>query len=133
VVANDPSASACIDSAVVVHYFHRTLRCQTCLTIEAYTREALESSFQSALADGRLVWRPLNLEAPGNAHCEEDFALQFNSVIVTAPAAADSVRWWNLDGVWDLVGDKATFLEYIRLNVGGVLQRGAPPALPKPE
>lgn len=114
------------DSTVVVYYFHRTARCKTCLTIEALAKEALDTYLANALAAGRLIWPPINIEEPGNEHFEDDFQLEFSSLIVAAHGPEDGVSWWNLERVWDLVGEREEFIEYVRLNVAGVLENGAP-------
>ncbi len=36
---------------VVVYYFYGTARCDSCMKIEAYTKEAIESGFPEALKD----------------------------------------------------------------------------------
>ena len=111
--------SAIVDSAVsqpvaIMYYFHRTLRCQTCLTIEAYIDEAIRTHFADALADGRLRWLPTNIEEPKNVHFEEDFSLEFNSAILVHSDGEDGVTWLNLENIWDLVERKDEFMAYIR-------------------
>jgi hypothetical protein len=124
----DPSknSSAVVDSAaaqpvVILYYFHRTLRCQTCLTIEAYIDEALRTHYADALEDGRLRWLPTNIEEPQNAHFEEDFSLDFNSAILVHLDGQRSISWLNLEKVWDLVEHKDEFMAYIRDQIELVL------------
>ena len=113
--------TASVEPDAIMYYFHRTLRCHTCLTIEAYIDEALRVHFAEALKEGRLLWLPTNFEEPENEHFEEDFTLEFNSAVLVRLEGGKTVSWVNLEGVWDLIEEKDKFLDYIRENVGPVL------------
>lgn len=105
-----------------VFYFHRTLRCHTCLTIEALAHAAIEEHFADALADGRVSWHAVNIEQPGNEHFERDFQLQAQSLVFTEVLNGQCVRWKNLSEVWDLVENEPAFADYVRrelLEFGG--------------
>lgn len=106
-----PEAAA--GDGIRVYYFHRTLRCQTCLTIEALARQAVQQNFSDALANGRMSWQPINIEAAGNEHFERDFSLQTQSLIVAEFSDDECVRWKLLPDVWDLVGSEPAFTEYV--------------------
>jgi hypothetical protein len=99
---------------VVVYYFHGNVRCVTCKTIEAYAGEAVQAGFPDALEDGRLEWRPVNVDEPANEHYVQDFQLVTRSVVIEEAAAGKQVRWKNLQRVWELVPDKDAFLEYVQ-------------------
>jgi hypothetical protein len=109
-----PEASA---ATVIAYYFHRTVRCHTCLTIESYAQEALRTHFAADLAEGRLVWLPLNIEEEGNEHFEEDFRLEGSSLVLARRVGDKIVGWQNLPGIWDHVDQKNDFLEYVRASV----------------
>jgi hypothetical protein len=123
--------TASTEPEAVVYYFHRTFRCQTCLTIEAYIDEALKTHFADALDGGRLLWRPTNVEEPENEHFSEDFALEFNSAILVRLADGKTSHWTNLEKVWDLLENKEEFLGYIQRNVGSALAGGSADAPPE--
>lgn len=106
-----------IRDGIHVYYFHRTLRCQTCLTIEALARQALQENFADALADGRMSWQAINIEVEGNEHFERDFALQTQSLVLTEFVGNQCVRWKLLPEVWDLVGNEPAFSDYIYREV----------------
>jgi len=107
----------------ILYYFHRTLRCQTCLALEASIAEALHRYFGNELADGRLLWRPLNVEDPENIHFEEDFSLEYNSAILVRAGSDETASWKNLENVWDLLEQKEPFENYVRREVGAALGR----------
>jgi len=120
----DPSGTASTplpDDAVVVTYFLTNVRCPACLKIEAYTKEAVETGFADALADGRLVWRTINTDEPGNEHYLDDYQLGFKSVVVSVRRGGSEVTWKNLEAIWDEVGVKDDFLAYIRAEVAAAL------------
>jgi hypothetical protein len=113
--------STAAQPVAILYYFHRTLRCQTCLTIEAYIDEALRVHYADALEDGRLQWLPTNIEEPENAHFEEDFSLEFNSAILVHLDGQRIISWLNLEKVWDLVERKEAFMAYIRDQIQPIL------------
>jgi len=98
---------------VIAYYFHRTLRCPTCLAIEQRVREALEVGYADALADGRLQWRPVNIETPGQEHFQQDFALETSTLVLVQHDGPRQVRWKKLEQVWQLLEDPTKFQNYI--------------------
>jgi hypothetical protein len=100
---------------VIVYYFHGDVRCTTCLTIEAYAREAVESGFAEELKKGRLEWRAVNVDRKGNEHFVRDFQLATRSVVLERLEDGRRKDWRNLQRVWELVmGDRETFVKYVR-------------------
>ena len=99
---------------VVAYYFHGNMRCITCRTIEAYAQEAVETGFGKALQEGRLDWRVVNVEEPGNEHFIQDFQLTTRSVVIQEFLDGKSTRWNNLGRVWALVRKKDSFLKYVQ-------------------
>lgn len=102
---------------IVVNYFHRTLRCDTCLKFEAYSEEALRTSFPDELAGGRVVWRVLNLDDAENGHYEEEYDLFESSLVVIVKSGGRVVDWKKLEAIWGFVQDKPVFLDYVALEV----------------
>jgi hypothetical protein len=47
---------------VEVYYFHNTVRCTTCLTIEAETRKNIEILYPGLYKEGKISFTSLNLE-----------------------------------------------------------------------
>ena len=99
---------------VIVYYFHTTQRCASCRAIEAYSREAIEAAFAAELAEGRLVWKPVNLDVKGNGHFIEDYKLFTKSLILVNENRGKPAQWKNLEKVWQLLPDKAKFLRYVQ-------------------
>jgi len=114
-----PEASAVVAANVLPHrvvayYFHTTVRCTSCLNIEAYSREALAAAFPDELKDGRLVWQLVNVELKGNEHFIKDFNLYSKSLVLVNEVQGKPTEWKNLAKIWQLVQDKPTFLRYVQ-------------------
>ena len=104
-----------VGSRVVAYYFHGNMRCMTCRTIESYAKEAVHTAFSDAIKDGRLEWRVVNVDEPGNGHFIRDFQLTTRSVVLERLVNGKRREWNNLHRVWELVrGDKEGFLKYIQ-------------------
>ncbi len=103
-----------VDYKVTAYYFYGTKRCKTCLAIESYTKESLEAGFPDELRSGVLEWRPINVDEPRNEHFVEEYELSTNAVVLAAEHGGERTEWKKLGEVWDLVGDKQSFLEYVR-------------------
>jgi len=106
---------------VIAYYLHTTYRCVTCKKIEAYSREAIETAFAKELADGRVVWRVVNIEEKGNEHFVKDFELYTKSLVLVDEVKGKQVRWQNLTKVWELLPKKAAFFGYVQDGVRGYL------------
>lgn len=104
------------DRQLIVYYFHGNKRCNTCRTIEAFTEEAITTGFPEDLESGRIEWKAVNLDEPGNGHFVDDFKLTTKSVVLVDMSGGEQKRWTNLERVWDLVRDKDGFIDYITEN-----------------
>lgn len=101
------------DHKLVVYYFHGTKRCRTCRTIEALTKEAVQSAFAPEMETGEVEIRTVNVEEAGNEHFVSDYELATRSVVLSDVVAGEERRWQRLDEVWSLVNDRAAFIDYI--------------------
>lgn len=99
---------------VIAYYFHTTQRCASCRAIEAWSREAVEAAFAKELADGRLVWRTVNLDIKGNEHFVEDYKLYTKSLILVNEVRGKPAEWKNLEKVWQLLQNRKKFHRYVR-------------------
>lgn len=99
---------------VVAYYFHGNARCETCRKIESYTADTITNSLASSLSSGDLVFRVVNVDKPENEHFVSDYELSTRSVVLVNAVDSQRTAWKNLEKVWDLVGDKTDFQQYIR-------------------
>jgi hypothetical protein len=115
-----PNAAAPDDkprTQTIVYYFHGDARCPTCYKLEAYAKEALDTHFSDELAAGQIVWQVVNVDQPQNAHYIQDYKLVTKSVVLSSVANGKEAKWENLDRVWQEVGDKQAYLEYVRDSI----------------
>ena len=102
---------------LIVYYFHGDARCATCLKLEKYAKEALDTYFADDLAAGKIQWKPTNVDTPGNEPFVKHYGLVTKSVILSRVENGRELAWKNLDQVWQLVSDKGKYVEYIRDGV----------------
>ena len=110
-----------IGHQVIAYYFHGQRRCPSCRKIEAYSKETVEGLLQDAVQDGRLVWRVINYEESGNEHYSEDYKLVTQSLIIADRHDGEQTEWKNLDKVWELLGDKGAFMDYVHGEITSYL------------
>jgi hypothetical protein len=110
------------DHKVAIYYFHTTARCPTCRRIEELTAKATRKFFANEMADGKLVWKAVNIEETQNKHFVDDFKLFTKSVVVVDTEKGKRVRWKNLDRIWELVRNESAFTDYIKSEVTSYLR-----------
>ena len=115
----DPAPAA---ATLNVYYFHRTIRCPSCEKIEALGQKAVEEGFAGELATGGMQWRTINIDEPQNKHFEDDYRLQAQSVVLSEMRAGKETRWKNLEKVWDLLDDDASFVRYVQDEIRAYIQ-----------
>ncbi len=125
VVADPPAESSAAKAAkgtnddtgarkLVVYYFHTTKRCNTCRAIERQAKEAIETGFSEALMAGRLEWREVNLDEPGNERFVTDFQVTGSSLVLADTVGGKVSRFKVLQKVWNLVANPAEFATYVQ-------------------
>ncbi|MFZ3136447.1 MAG: nitrophenyl compound nitroreductase subunit ArsF family protein [Thermodesulfovibrionales bacterium] len=105
------------NSKLIAYYFHGTFRCTTCRTIEQYSHDAIQTYFAKELGNGRLEFRPVNIEEPGNKHFIQDYQLVTKSLVLSLMSDGKETKWKNLADVWKLVRDKDKFFQYVKDEV----------------
>jgi hypothetical protein len=105
------------NSKLIAYYFHGTFRCTTCRTIEQYSHDAIQTYFAKELGNGRLEFRPANVEEPENKHFIQDYQLVTRSLVLSLVSDGKETKWKNLPDVWKLVRDKDKFFQYVKDEV----------------
>ena len=116
--AGSLKAAASGDTRIIVYYFHGNARCKTCLTIEMYALEAIETGFPEALKANQIEFLPVNLEMAKNEHFIDDFQLAARTVVLERIVGDERKDYLNLHRVWELVGDKETYIAYFQEETG---------------
>lgn len=77
---NDPQLR---ENRVEVLVFYGARRCATCHAIEDVSKVFIEENFSAELADGRLVYRTIDISLPENAAIAEKYQVASSSLIVS--------------------------------------------------
>ena len=99
---------------VQAYYFHATFRCKKCTTLEQYSREAIETNFKEQLGNRTLRFNEINFDEPENRHFLQDFNLTYRALVLVRYKDGKQAEFKNLVKVWQLVGNKDAFLEYVK-------------------
>lgn len=104
------------EQAVTVYYFHGKQRCFSCNKIESLTQQVINTKFADQVAQGNVVFRSVDVEAPEHAHFVTDFALSTRGVVMQKGETYEK-----FDHVWSLVRDDDKFIAYIQDGVDRML------------
>ncbi len=107
---------------VIAYYFHPTARCPSCINIENFTQEVINTEFRNENKQGLLRFTQLNIEDSVNEHYIDDYKLEFSSVILAKFVNNKQVEWKNLEHVWKYSGDKESFFKYMKIEIKDFLK-----------
>lgn len=89
----------------IAYYFHPTARCESCINLENYVKEIVETKY----AREGFRFKEINIDKTENEHFKKDFDLKFSSVIIRN---LNNNKWKNLDSVWSYTENKEKFMKY---------------------
>jgi len=112
-VVKKPGKPAAEAKTAVVYYFYTNTRCSSCKAIETYTKEAVARNFTGAYKGWAVVFKGVNVEEEPDKHFVQDYWLNSKSVVVQKFAGEKPLKWGKLEKVWQLLGDKEAFINYI--------------------
>jgi hypothetical protein len=122
----DSTVSAAIDDPkkiqLVVYYFHGDIRCPTCHKLETYAKEALDTYFADEIASKEIAWKVVNVDKSENSHFIQDYKLITKSVVLSKVVEGKEINWKNLDQIWQRVGNKESYLQYICDSIRNFLE-----------
>jgi hypothetical protein len=107
---------------VIAYYFHGNFRCPTCFKLEQYSKEAIEVNFKGELASGKLVFNVINTDERENEHFVKDYQLYTKSLVISLVKDGKEVKHKNLAKIWDYVGNKNKFYNYVTEEIKNFLK-----------
>ncbi|MBU1912919.1 MAG: hypothetical protein KKB22_05240 [Candidatus Omnitrophica bacterium] len=107
---------------VRAYYFHGDFRCLNCHKIEQYSKEAVDRYFAREIASGELEYKVINIDKKGNGHFAEDYKLYTKSLVISKIKDGREVEYKNLEKVWNYLGDKEAFYNYVKEEVTKFLE-----------
>ena len=109
--ASDTSLGA--PDTVEVVYFHRTRRCYSCSYAEEGTRYAVETYFKDELANGKVIFKVLNVEDEKNAAVVKKYGAFTSSLFInTVRDGAEHIE--EVTDIWLVLGDDKAFVEVVK-------------------
>lgn len=112
-----------IEPTVIAYYFHPTIRCIACITVESIAAETIEKAFREQLADGRLVWMRVNLDEQGGREYRKQFAVSGSALVIAKLDDGNNMQYKRLTKVWELLSQPQALSEYIKNEINEYLSR----------
>lgn len=81
--------------------------------IEKFTKETIEQVFQDEIKTGNLQFVSLDFMQDENIKYVEEFAIETQTLIVRLSEDNRTIRWKNLDKIWNYLNDYSKFRQYI--------------------
>ena len=119
---SEPSATNAPNQQVIAYYFHRTIRCHTCLEIEKEAKGVMERQFKTELDAKELVFKPVNYQQPENAHFLQDYKRPCPSLVLVRQKGGKDEQWKLLGETWQLVQDPIKLERYVETEVSKYLR-----------
>ena len=107
---------------VIAYYFHGTFRCPTCHKLEQYSKEAIEANFKNELTSGKMVFKTVNVDKKANEHFVNDYQLYTKSLVISLVRGGKEEKFKNLTKIWEYVGNKQRFYDYVRDEIAAFLK-----------
>lgn len=125
VAADDKLPDGCLgnlnDNQVIVYYFHRKFRCQSCEVLESTLEKTLMVTYSEHFGAGRLAMCVVNVDNPVNRHYLEKFEIFTNSVVIVEKRGGNVLRYEAVESIWDAPEDKDAISQLLRTAVDGFL------------
>ena len=109
------------DNQVVVYYFHRKFRCQSCEVLESTLMSTIQVTYSNHFGAGRLAMCIINVDDPENRFYLEQFEILGNSIVIVEKRGGVVSRYKNLESIWDVSEDREAITKMLRTEVGGFL------------
>ena len=93
-----------------MYYFHPTARCESCINIENFTKELIETKYKT---NPKIDFIALNIEDTQNEHFRKDYNLKFSSVVFSKQKGDKEEKYKNLDSIWTYSDNKESFTKYM--------------------
>ncbi len=109
------------DNQVVVYYFHRKFRCQSCEVLESTLLNTMQVTYSNHFGAGRLAMCIINVDDPENRFYLEQFEILGNSIVIVEKRGGVILRYKNLESIWDVSEDRDAVTQLLRTEVAGFL------------
>jgi len=112
-VTPTPQPSTKGTNVVEVVYFHRAQRCSGCIYAGDTTKYTVETYFAEELAEGKLVFKMLNLQDPANAAIVEKYGAYTSSLFINdIRESIDHIE--EVTDIWFLLHNDEQFVNLVK-------------------
>jgi len=110
---------------VEVVYFHRAQRCAGCIYAETATRFTLETYFADELAEGKIVFKLINLGDKANAAIVEHYGAYTSSLFINSISGGiEHIE--EVKEIWFLLGNDREFVTLVKSKIDRYLSEEKP-------
>jgi hypothetical protein len=109
------------DNQVVVYYFHRKFRCESCEVLESTLMNTMQVTYSDHFGAGRLAMCIINVDDPENRYYLEQFEILSNSIVIVEKKSGVILRFKNLESIWDVSEDRDAVTQLLRNEVAEFL------------
>ena len=106
---------------VVVYYFHRKFRCQSCEVLESTLQDTMQVTYADHFGAGRLAMCIVNVDDLENRHYLEQFEIFSNSIVIVEKKNGAVSRYKNLESIWDISQDRDAITLLLQSEMGEFL------------
>ena len=110
------------ENKVIAYYFHGNTRCHTCHKMEGYAKEVIENNFTNELKDGELIFKAVNIDEKDNKHFVDKYQLYTKALVISKIDSNKEIKYKNLSKIWECVGNKDRFFEYVINEINSYLK-----------
>ncbi|MDQ1266823.1 MAG: hypothetical protein QG635_1976 [Bacteroidota bacterium] len=119
-LAKEPAKKDTITIDVI--YFHATVRCSMCLTIEDFINKSILANFDKELKSGLLSVHSIDFLQEENSHYQDDYNFDTQTLVISKKVNGKETKWKSLDKIWDLAGNYNKFESYIVKEIKKMLK-----------
>lgn len=110
------------NAKIEVLYFHATIRCEGCLSIEEKIKNTIDNYYPKEVKSGVLNLKSLDFLKPENQHFQDDYNFDAQTLIIRKVVNGKVVRWKNLDKIWDYNNDYNKFSKYVKKEIDKLIK-----------
>lgn len=108
---------------VKVYYFHGDIRCQTCLTIEEFTTDAIKQYFNKEIDEGKIIFQVINIDKKKNQEFIDKYKLYNQALVMARYVNNKEVEWKDCPKIWETVSNRDKFFSYVKNEVNKYLKK----------
>jgi len=82
----------------------------------------VETDFKDELGSGLLEFKAINIDEKENMHFVDRYQIYIKALILSLVKDGKEVKYKNLDKIWEKVGNKIKYSDYVRKEIADFLK-----------